>query len=458
MRRSSAAKWSLSGMSVALLAVLAAVAFVATSLVSPATADDESSPVLQPSPMQNPSAPEQNPGAVASRVEKLAKSEPMGKKSGTVILDPASGQTLFDDDANLMLTPASSMKIPTAAAALIQIGMNTTIETSVVRAPGSADVYLVGGGDPLLESKQFKKEPADPQYPAATSMNDLATSTAQKLKDSGQSSISLKYDSSLFTGKDWNPDWSSSFRSQGIVAPVQALRVDDARETRWGPRGADPAEMAGERFAGLLRSEGIKVGSVNEGKAPGESEKLAAVFSVPIYQLVTQMLSTSDNDTAEALFRLAGIAGGFGGSFEGGQQATQAALQKIGIPTVLANFDDGSGLSKENKASPSLFAEILSRSLRGDNDLWAIGSGLAVGGVSGTLRNRFHTLDTQDVAGLVRAKTGTLTSTSSLSGFVPTASGRVFVFSSIANEARSAFEAAAMMDKIVAAMAECGCQ
>lgn len=458
MSRSREANRSRLRLSGVLLAAVVAAVLVVAALVTPATAVDEPGPVLLPTQMEDSGVPEQSPAAVAKRVDKLAKSEPMGEQSGTVILDPASEQTLYDDDANQMLIPASSMKIPTAVAALTQIGLNARIETTVVSPKGSADVYLVGGGDPLLESKQFKKDPAEPRYPKPTSMNKLAKATAQAIEDADKSSISLKYDASLFTGPDWNPDWPGYFRSQGIVAPVQALRVDDGRVTRWGPRGEDPAKLAGERFAVLLRAQGIQVGSVESGKAPGGSEKLASILSVPIYQIVTQMLSTSDNDTAEALFRLAGISGGFGGSFSGGKQATQAALQKIGITTVLANFDDGSGLSKENRASPSLLAQILSRSLRGENDLWPIGSGLPVGGVSGTLKNRFNTVETRDVAGLARAKTGTLVSISSLSGFVPTASGRVFVFSSIANEATSAFEAAAMMDRIVAAMAECGCE
>ena len=440
------------------ITVAACIAMTTALVALPAGAADDPGPVLEPTPIVESQVPEQSPGVVSSRIGKLATNKMMGKKAGTIVIDPGTKETLYDDDAGAALIPASSMKIPTAVAVLHQLGANTRLSTTTALPPGSQDLYIIGGGDPLLESGQFKKDPAAPGYPKATSMNALAKKTAAQLQEQGISEVKLKFDASLFTGPDWNPDWPTYFRGQGIVSPVQALMVDDAQLARFGSRGENPAAMAGARFAELLRKAGMKVGDVSAGKAPADAEQIAVVSSVPVYELVGQMLSTSDNDTAEALFRLAGVGAGTGGSFQGGARAESQALQDLGISTVMANFSDGSGLSKENRVSPVMLAEILAKVVRAEDGLWPISSGLAVAGVSGTLKSRFTTVQTQKAAGLVRAKTGTLISVSSLSGFVQSRSGRVLVFSTIANEADSSFEAATVMDRIAASLAACGCQ
>lgn len=439
------------------LVVFVGGAAVGLGLVAPATASDAPGQVLEPTQIEGSSAPVQSSNAVSAKINKLANSKPMGKSNGTIVVDPGEQTTLYDDDADRMLVPASSMKVPTALAVLTYVGVNTRIETKTVRPAGSSEVYLVGGGDPLLDSGQFAKSPTDPKYPALTSMKKLAKTTAEALKTSGNSKINLKYDASLFTGSDWNPDWPSYFTSRGIVAPVQALMVDDARLSKWGPRGKDPAKMAGERFAQLLRKRGIQVSAVAAGRAPSTVENLAAVSSVPMYEIVNQMLSRSDNDTAEALFRLSGLASGNGGSFEGGSKAVDEALREIGITSLLTNISDGSGLSDMSRISPSILAEIVSQAVLGKEDLWPITDGLAVAGVSGSLKYRFGDLRTQNAAGLVRAKTGSLIGISSLTGFVHTKSGRVLVFASIANEAKSSFEAASVIDRIAAKVESCGC-
>jgi D-alanyl-D-alanine carboxypeptidase/D-alanyl-D-alanine-endopeptidase (penicillin-binding protein 4) len=184
---------------------------------------------------------------------------------------------------------------------------------------------------------------------------------------------------------------------------------------------------------------------------------VASVSSAPVFQLVEQALTTSDNQTAENLFRLAGRAGGFGGSFTGGGQAVAKALDQVGISAVMANFSDGSGLSRENHLTVTLLTDILRRAVRSEDGLWPIASGLAVAGVNGTLRNRFATPETSTAAGWLRGKTGTLNYVSSLAGFVQSRSGRVLLFASIGNEAMSSFEAGAQIDQIIAAAADCGC-
>ena len=81
---------------------------------------------------------------------------------------------------------------------------------------------------------------------------------------------------------------------------------------------------------------------------------------------------------------------------------------------------------------------------------------LPIAGGSGTLSNRF--LDTDAglaAAGLLRAKTGSLTGTNALAGIVTDASGRVLTFALISNNAGPTGRTA--IDAVAAALRSCGC-
>ena len=433
---------------------LAAVVAVPAA-IAPAGADDDEAPVVLTA-VDRSSGPEQDPAQVAARVDSLAKSKKMGDNAGTLIIDAETGRPLYDDDGGLALIPASTNKIPTAAALLHYGGPNRTLQTRVTTS--GTDIYLVGGGDPLLTSRKVKARPGEPVYPRPTSLRQLAADTAAALRTQGSATVALRVDDSLFEGPAWEPTWPEYYRTQGIVAPVSALIVDDGRVGgEWGPIAEDPALAAGDVFADLLKARGVKVSGVKRDRSPETAQEIASVSSAPVYEMVGQSLNTSDNQTAENLFRLAGRYAGFGGSFDGGGKAVTKALEEMGVSTVMSSFRDGSGLSREDRLTPNLLTELLRRVVRAQDGLWPIASGLAVAGVSGTLEGRFRTIQTEPAAGWLRGKTGTLNYVSSLAGFVQSESGRMLAFASIANDAKSPFEAAAQIDEMMAAAAACGC-
>ena len=81
---------------------------------------------------------------------------------------------------------------------------------------------------------------------------------------------------------------------------------------------------------------------------------------------------------------------------------------------------------------------------------------LPIAGGSGTLSNRFLDTDAgRDAVGLLRAKTGSLTGTNALAGFVTDDSGRVLTFSMISNNAGPTGRTA--IDAVAAALRSCGC-
>jgi D-alanyl-D-alanine carboxypeptidase/D-alanyl-D-alanine-endopeptidase (penicillin-binding protein 4) len=119
---------------------------------------------------------------------------------------------------------------------------------------------------------------------------------------------------------------------------------------------------------------------------------------------------------------------------------------------------DASGLSRENRVTAELLAEILVLGYDGEHPvLRAALDGLPIGGLTGTLEKRFNGESTADAAGRARAKTGTLTGANALAGSVVDDDGRLLVYSGLVADAGTN-PARAALDRFVAALAACGCR
>lgn len=175
--------------------------------------------------------------------------------------------------------------------------------------------------------------------------------------------------------------------------------------------------------------------------------------------LVQRMVTESDNDLAESLAHLVGKAAGFEASFAGGAQATKEVAKDLGLTTDGLQIADGSGLSAENALKPITLIELLSLVATGaDTRLGPIAPGLAVAGGTGTLAERYRERSTRPGAGLVRAKTGTLTSVVALAGSVRDRDGRVLVFAFLAEKVPDIEAARRTVDAMAVRLAECGCR
>ncbi|MGW2490641.1 D-alanyl-D-alanine carboxypeptidase/D-alanyl-D-alanine endopeptidase [Streptomyces sp. NPDC001606] len=370
----------------------------------------------------------------------------LGDSHAAAVLDMTTGKLLYGSDPGKALTPASTTKIATAVAALSALGPDHRFTTRAALEPDTGELVLVGGGDPTLTAHRN----AD----GWASLRTLAADTATALHKRGIRKVTLSYDTTLYSGPALHP-----IGVNDNLAPVTALAADEGRtdDSTSGPaaRVADPAADATSRFAGFLKDAGIATTPPGPSKASTRAETLAAVASPPLSAVVERMLTNSDNDIAEALARQTALTSGQPGSFTGGAKAIAARLTKLGLPMAGASFHDGSGLDRADRLTPELLTGLLATA--GDPDrpgLRPVLTGLPVAAFTGTLADRY----TEGAAGLVHAKTGTLTGVNTLAGTVVDADGRLLAFAFMASGTTDPQAAQAALDRAATALAGCGCR
>ncbi|GAA0492166.1 D-alanyl-D-alanine carboxypeptidase/D-alanyl-D-alanine-endopeptidase [Streptomyces sp. NPDC046215] len=396
-----------------------------------------------------PAAPPPTRDGLAEALEPLLKDPALGERTSAAVVDAATGTPLYGADEGTEYTPASTVKLATAAAALAALGPGHRIETTVVA--GGDGIVLVGGGDPTLTARPDR---AGPDRPA--SLRELADATARALKARGTGRTKLTYDTSRYAGPTDHPIGANE-----NIAPVTALMVDEGRlddsDHGTADRSTEPAADAARTFADLLRERGVDVeDDVSSGQAPGKAERIAAVSSPPLSALVERTLTNSDNDIAEALARQTALAAGAPASFEGAAGAVTERLEKLGLPTSGIRIADGSGLDRADQVSAELLAQLLARAADPRHpELRPVLTGLPVAGFSGTLRGRYGS--DAGGRGLVRAKTGTLTGVNTLAGTAVTSEGRLLAFAFMTSGG-SAEAAQRVLDRLATAVAGCGCR
>ncbi|QGV79290.1 D-alanyl-D-alanine carboxypeptidase/D-alanyl-D-alanine endopeptidase [Streptomyces ficellus] len=377
--------------------------------------------------------------ALAGALGPLLADPGLGPLRTASVVDAATGKQLYGSGAGTPMTPASTVKIATAAAALSALGPDHRIPTTVVATPDARRVTLVGGGDPTLDAARLRA---------------LAADTARALRSRGVTSVQLAYDTSRYTGPERHP-----IGVNDNIAPVTALMTDEGRlggtATGPAPRSADPAGDTARAFAGLLTAQGVHAGKPPaRARAPKKAVPLARTWSEPLSALVERALTHSDNDLAEALARQTAIATGHPASFEGAGRAVAGELRELGVPLAGARFADGSGLDRGDRVSAALLTALLARAADPDRpQLRPVLTGLPVGGFTGTLEDRYADGSPGAAgAGLVRAKTGTLTGVNALAGTVVTADGRLLAFAFLAGRTPSAAAAQPSLDRLAAAL------
>ncbi|GAA3994668.1 hypothetical protein GCM10022247_13010 [Allokutzneria multivorans] len=411
---------------------------------------------LRPLGAQGPSPTKQG---VSSALAGPSGASVLGTLGGTVV-DPASGDVLWDKSAGTAMTPASTAKIITSAAALLALDPQATLTTKVVEGPEPGTIVLVGGGDPTISggAKGF--------YPGAAKLDDLVAKV--KAATNGQQVRKVLVDTSAYSGDTKGPGWQGpDMDGQGddYAAPMEPVMLDGGRlviTNGDSARTTTPARSAAGKLAERL---GVS-GGASPGTAAPTARVLAEVQSPPIRQLVETLLLTSDNVLAEAMARQVAKAAGGEVSFAGGAKAVHDVLSRNGFDLAGSTLVDGSGLSTQNKITPKLLGSVLAAAAAPSTGptaertakLRALLTGLPVAGGSGTLAERYASGSATAGKGWVRAKTGTLNGINSLAGLVTDSDGKLLVFAFLGNGTGANADARAALDVLASALRSCGCR
>jgi serine-type D-Ala-D-Ala carboxypeptidase/endopeptidase (penicillin-binding protein 4) len=212
---------------------------------------------------------------------------------------------------------------------------------------------------------------------------------------------------------------------------------------------ADPAWFAGNLLREALAKHGIRLeGQVRSRHWPQENDigfdkaiVVAQVLSPPVMEVLTRGLKRSQNLYLQNLLQIAGVkaqadaeqggdpAPGFLSSEAWGIHAMHALLQRIGIAPGDSQIEEGTGLSRQDLATPNAMVHLLTY-LSSQPYGAQLRDALPNAGVDGTLEWRMRNTPAMDN---VRAKTGSMNYVRCLVGYVTTASGERLAFAIMLN-------------------------
>jgi D-alanyl-D-alanine carboxypeptidase/D-alanyl-D-alanine-endopeptidase (penicillin-binding protein 4) len=199
----------------------------------------------------------------------------------------------------------------------------------------------------------------------------------------------------------------------------------------------DPALYTAMALRRVLAEEGVAVlGSTRSTtdsmlfQAARLLPPLAEVESRPLREWIFPILNTSQNWFAEMLLKQLGRQFGGAGSWDAGREVVRRFLiDSVRVDSTQISLSDGSGLSSVNLISPQSFGLLLSWIRRHPN-FAAFAAGLPRSGQPGSLRQRFVGTPLE---GRVLAKTGSISTVNTLSGYIEQSGGPPLVFSIQAN-------------------------
>ena len=341
--------------------------------------------------------------------------------SGAFVMDAASHRKLFARKGGRSRILASNSKIFTTSTALARFGPAGRLHTTALSSDPITDnvsqgLYLRGGGDPTLSTAGINK-------------------LADRVRSAGVTVVQgpLLYDASFLDGQTGVPEHGITFESVGRLS---GLQIDSGSPS-------DPAKTAAQRFRDALRKDGISIGnSVAAATVPPSAIQVADFTSPTMSDIVQDTNVPSNNYLAEMLLKDVGGQFGDTGSTAGGIAVVKRFAAQQG-----ARFagENGSGLTRRNKASPKSVVKVLDSMIEVDEntsedaqaaqrqmrDAW-VGS-LAVAGRSGTVARRMRGTAAR---GRCHLKTGTLNGVSALSGYCfqgPEDADHAVVFSVLMN-------------------------
>lgn len=365
-------------------------------------------------------------------IEHLGRGVKVGIQVSTL-----SGKSIYSYHANTQFTPASTLKIYTAEAALLSLGPQYTFPTRLYASSTAinhgvlrGNVYVEYSGDPTLTVDHLNQM-----------IGVLKKMGVNQIEGNVYSDGSAYDQDTIPAG--WNKNdllscWSAPINAAMINRNCMEYMVSQAisRNHPARPLGEsveNPGLYSLDVVKSLLQKNNIRLsGDVLPGHVTSGLRLIASHNSEPLYKLIIIMLKKSDDVIAETIFKKVGEE-----YFHkpGSWKNAEAAVKAIIATHLHANISsavliDGSGLSHYNLSSPTQFVSVLRAGFYHKTTSQYFIEALPVGGIDGTLKYRLKNYSTD---GKVFAKTGTINGVSCLSGYLKTKHRGVLVFSIMIN-------------------------
>lgn len=301
---------------------------------------------------------------------------------GVILVDKESGEIIYESGSTKPRTPASVLKLTSAAAIALTLDANTVFKTAIYKTEKRGVFVIWGENDPWITSNAKYRDANKRAY--MPKLIKAAFASDKKLKK-----IILIY---------------KGVNNSDIYYAKKALK-----------------RRASVAYKPLNKD--IEVESLI-------TEKITEVESPPLSKMIRFALLYSDNVLSQRLVMLATGRNGYPLNKTGLNDMVIEKLTLLGVDTTGMNLVDGSGLGGSNRISAVTISQLLLK-IRSEPQLKVVYDSLPVGGESGTLIGRYHTTAPQAV-GLVKAKTGSTRHTVSLAGYT-TSGEKEYVFVVIAD-------------------------
>lgn len=403
------------------------------------------------------------------------------------VVDLESGETLVDRGGDRLQVPASNLKIYTSACALDTFGPEHRFET-VVRAAGpiergvlQGDLQLIGGGDAMLSSEDLQKL-------ARRVVEELGVKTIQ-----GEVVVDNSRYASRMLGPGWMWDDEAEYYNMSVtplmvdfnVAAVKLTpnaqgmataalvppsiqpplvgvaesknsggslawrrplttpieyRSDRKLEKRADVRLSvhDPAAWVAGMFTEMLREAGVEFSPAKTegGDVAGKNQRVTKELAhegPTLAETLKHFNHVSENAVGEVLLHEIALARGAERPDwpDGAKIISEWLVERAKLEPGSFRYVDGSGLSRYNLISADSSVRLLQHLKQGD-DFEPFFQSLPTSEVA---------LDNEMLAGArdksnsprVSAKGGSMSSVSTMSGYIRTLDGRLLAFSLLAN-------------------------
>ena len=301
---------------------------------------------------------------------------------GVILIDGATNEIVYQSGAEKPRTPASVLKLTTAAAIALTLETSTVFTTAIYKTEKKGVFVIWGDNDPWITSNAKYRDANKRAY--MPTLIKAAFASDKKLKK-----ITLIY---------------KGVNNSDIYYAKRALN-----------------RRASVAYKPL--SKNIEVESLI-------TEKLAEIKSPPLEKMIRFALLYSDNVLSQRLAMVATGRNGYPLTKDGLSDMMKDKISSIGVDVTGMNIIDGSGIGGSNRISAVTVSQLLLK-VKNEPKLRVVYNSLPVSGESGTLIGRYHSTAPQAV-GLVKAKTGSTRHTVSLAGFA-TSGDKDYVFVVIAD-------------------------